>query len=366
MIDVNRENGGAVAAGSSSRDIIVVGASAGGLEALIGIIAGLPAELPAAVLVVLHTAPSGPGLLPKILQRASALPVAHGIDGQPVERGRVYVARPDHHLLVADGKIRVTRGPKENHTRPALDPLFRSAALEYGPRVVGVVLTGVLDDGTAGLHAIKQRGGTAVVQDPDEALFPDMPRNAMRRVAVDHVVRLHALPSLLIRLGSEPAGPIGVTSVSRETEIEIEARIAREENALAAGVMQLGPASPYTCPDCHGVLLELGGGPMPRFRCHTGHAFSLDGLLATLTTSVEESLWNGLRAVEESVMLLRHMSRHALEGGEAETAAALEQKATEAVARGELVRRAALLQEVVSREAVASTSDHGGGAPRGG
>jgi two-component system chemotaxis response regulator CheB len=331
-----------------------MGASAGGLEALLGVVAGLPPDLPASVFIVLHTAPSSPGRLPHILQRAAALPVAHGVDGELVQRGRVYVAAPDHHLLVENGRVRVTRGPKENHTRPAVDPLFRSAALDYGPRAVGVVLTGVLDDGTAGLHAIKERGGTAVVQDPVDALYPDMPQNAMRRVAVDHVVRLHGLPSLLVRLAAEPAGPPGDSRVSRE--IEIEARIAREDNAMQAGVMELGPASPYTCPDCHGVLLQITDVPMPRFRCHTGHAYSLDGLVATMTTAVEESLWNGLRAVEESVMLLRHMAQHAREATDTATATVLEEKAAAANARGELVRRAALLQEAVSREAAAPSS----------
>jgi two-component system chemotaxis response regulator CheB len=336
------------------RDLVVVGASAGGLEALIGLVAGLPPDFAAAVCVVLHTAPSGPGRLPAILQRASALPVSHGEDGEPLLPGRVYVARPDHHLLVDADVLRVTRGPRENHTRPAVDPLFRSAALARGPRVVGVVLTGLLDDGTAGLGAIKMRGGTAVVQDPAQALYPDMPRNAMRGVAVDHVVGLSALPALLVELVREPASNGVAPMADRlDQQMRIEVRIAKEENALKAGVMGLGPPTPYTCPECHGVLLQLSNDPAPRFRCHTGHAFAIDTLLSTVTQSVEETLWSGLRAIEESVLLLREMARHAREANDPVAADRLDERAAAASARSELVRRAALEARAVSRENLA-------------
>lgn len=188
-----------------NHDIIVVGASAGGVEALRTLVAGLPAGLPASVFVVLHMSPDGPGLLPVLLARAAALPVEEARDGASFQRGHVYLARPDHHLVLEKGLTRVIRGLKENRARPAVDPLFRSAALEYGPRVIGVVLTGALNDGAAGLAAIKKAGGLAVVQDPEEALFDSMPRSALQVVAADHVVRVADLGALLARLVLQPA-----------------------------------------------------------------------------------------------------------------------------------------------------------------
>jgi two-component system, chemotaxis family, protein-glutamate methylesterase/glutaminase len=330
----------AEANGGIRRDIIVVGTSAGGVEALSRLVEAMPDTLDAAMFIVLHTSATGPGRLPTILQRRASLPVSHGVDRERVKPGHIYVAPPDHHLILEAGHMRVTRGPKENHTRPAVDPLFRSAALTYGQRVIGVVLTGGLDDGSAGLAAVKQRGGVAIVQDPEDAMFPDMPRNAMRRTPIDHVVRLEALPSLLVRLVAERAQPM--TDLPKSKDLEIEVRIAAEENPLKAGVMELGPVSPYTCPDCHGVLLQIAGSGMPRFRCHTGHAFSLDGLAATVTSSVEDTLWSGFRAIEESIMLLRHMAKHARDGGDEEAASALEARARTAQARGEAVRHAAM------------------------
>jgi two-component system chemotaxis response regulator CheB len=189
------------------RDIIVIGASAGGIKALKELAAALPEDLPAAVFVVLHLAPTKPSILPQILSRAGPLPALHPSNDQPVETGYIYVAPPDHHLLLRDGRIRVFRGPKENAHRPAVDPLFRSAAAAYGPRVIGVVLTGALEDGTAGLSAVKSGGGVAVVQDPFDALQPSMPQSALRSVRVDYCVGLAEIGPLLIRLNSEEVPP---------------------------------------------------------------------------------------------------------------------------------------------------------------
>ena len=185
----------------AGHDIIVIGGSAGGLEAMNAIVGGLPADLPAAVFVVLHTSPHSPGLLPEILNHRGPLPAAHARDGEPVTPGRIYVAPPDHHLLLEAGRVRVTRGPKENRFRPAVDPLFRSAALAYGPRVVGVVLSGWLDDGAAGLWAVKVRGGVAVVQDPDEAFARSMPESAMRQTRVDYRLRVADIAPTLAQVG---------------------------------------------------------------------------------------------------------------------------------------------------------------------
>src|SRR5919202_4143414 len=216
----------------AGHDVIVVGASAGGLEALREVVATLPPALPAAVCVVWHMSAESPGLLPEILERAGPLPAAHPEDGEPLQPGRIAVAPPDRHLLLEPGYVRLTRGPKENHFRPAIDPLFRSAAAAYGPRVIGVVLSGALDDGTAGLWTIKDRGGLAVVQDPDDALFAAMPRSALENVDVDARRPVAELGPVLAVLAQHPAKDAGGKSVSEE--LNIENRIAMEENALEA------------------------------------------------------------------------------------------------------------------------------------
>ena len=198
----------------TGRDIIVVGGSAGGVEALRSLVEGLPSDLDAAVLAVIHIPPSSPGRLPEILQRHANVRVAWAKHDEAIVRGHVYVAPPDRHLVVDDGHVRLTRAPRENHSRPAIDPLFRSAALAYGPRVIGVVLSGRLDDGTAGLWAVKERGGTIVVQDPADAAQPDMPRNALEHTAADHVVPCAQLGALLARLVAERSGDLDAAALS--------------------------------------------------------------------------------------------------------------------------------------------------------
>lgn len=322
----------------SRRDIIVIGASAGGVVAVTELLATLPADLAAAILLVVHTSPVGRGLLPQVLQRHSALPVEHAGDGEKVRHGRVYVARPDHHLVVSGGQIYNTRGPRENHTRPAIDPLFRSAALAYGQRVIGVVLTGMLHDGSAGLHAVQRCGGTCIVQDPEDATHGDMPRNAMRMVTPHHVVSRFDLPALLVNLVNEPM--MHDTPVPQAPlHVQIETRIALGENAMKAGVMTLGPASPYSCPECHGVLLELNQDEFVRFRCHTGHAYTVESLLAIGASAIEESLWSTVRSIEERVMLLRYIAAQARETGDDETARAIDGHAETSTLRGERIRQ---------------------------
>lgn len=322
--------------------VVVIGASAGGVEALISLVTNLPAGLPAAVLIVLHTAPTSVGRLPQVLQRHARMPVANAVDGQTLEPSRIYVAPPDRHLVLDDSTVRVTRGPRENHTRPAIDPLFRSAARAYGSRVIAVVLTGLLDDGAAGLCDVKERGGTAIVQDPHDALYPDMPQNAIERSAVDYVLRLEEIPAMITRLVSDMPEPQDVPPVSRQ--LEIETRIALEENPINVGVLELGAASPYSCPDCHGVLLQVGTDTTTRFRCHTGHAFSVDTLLATQSLSAEEAIWNALRAIEEQMMLMRAITELARRDGRMPVADDWARR-TEAVrAHAEAVRLLALAQ----------------------
>jgi two-component system chemotaxis response regulator CheB len=231
-----------------NHDVIVIGASAGGVEALRTIASGLPADLPATILVVLHMSREGSGLLAPLIDRAGPLRAVQPSDGDRLEKGRIVVARPDHHLVLQDGHVRVMRGPKENRARPAVDPLFRSAALAYGPRVVGVVLTGSLDDGAAGLAAIKRRGGLAVVQDPRDALFPSMPRSALHAVRADHVVPVSEMAALLARAAASPAGS-GPGPDDETLRVEVAMSAGEPED-----IDKLGAQSPYSCPECGGVL----------------------------------------------------------------------------------------------------------------
>ncbi|HLL00582.1 MAG TPA: chemotaxis protein CheB [Myxococcaceae bacterium] len=331
------------------RDVIVVGASAGGVEALQQLVSRLPHELDATLLVVMHLGAESRSVLADILQRQTERLVTAPNDGEPMRRGHIYVARPDHHLLVEPGRIRVTRGPRENRTRPAVDALFRSAAYAYGSRVIGVVLSGTLDDGTAGLWSIKERGGLAVVQDPEEASHPGMPQSALEHVKIDHVSRLREMAPLLLRLSSQPAARQKI-AVSRE--LLVETAIARESRALQLGVMELGPVTPYTCPECHGVLVQLKQGGVTRFRCHTGHAFTISNLLAQVTQGVEDMLWGSIRAIEESVLLLEQLARQARQDKDTRSARLLAKKAKEAQQRADHVRQATLEHQVISSESM--------------
>lgn len=336
------------------RDIVVVGTSAGGVEALRVLVGGLPADFPGSVFIVMHTAPDSPGVLAQILDRAGPLPAAAASNRERVQPGRVYVAPPDMHLLLEPGQMRLTRGPKENRFRPAVDPLFRSAAAVYGPRVVGVILTGGLDDGTSGLWAVKRLGGVAVVQDPEEAFMPSMPQSALGEVEVDYTLRVAEIAPLLSRLAGTSVAEQGGYELPEELEIEV--KIAMEDNGMEAGLGRLGSPSIFTCPECHGTLLQLKENGRTRYRCHTGHAYSADSLLSEVTESVEETLWAAIRVIDESAMLLRHMAAHADGAGDGEAARFME-KARDAERRSQLVRRAVFDHENLSEEKVAETAE---------
>lgn len=321
------------------KDIIVVGASAGGIEALRVLVAALPADLSASVFIVLHTSPEAPGMLADILDRAGRLPAKSAKDGERIRPGTIYVAPPDRHLLVEPNVVRATRGPKENRFRPAVDPLFRSAAQTYGPRVVGVILTGYLDDGTAGLWTVKQLGGTAIVQDPEDAVVPFMPQNALAHVNVDYCLPLEEIAPVLVRLTSETAEEEGVYPVPKEVEIEVN--IAKEKQALDAGVLQLGEPSNYACPECHGVLLQMKEGSLFRFRCHTGHAYSVESLLTDITEKMDDALWNSIRAFEEAELFMRHMAEHVGHASNTHNADSFLKRADDTKRRATLMRQAA-------------------------
>ncbi|MEH1809413.1 chemotaxis protein CheB [Nostoc sp.] len=289
-------------------NIIVVGTSAGGVEALTYLVKHLPADLNAAVIIVLHVSSHSISLLPKILNRAGNLPVSHAQDGEAIVHGWIYVAPPDHHLLVEQGYLRLTRGAKENRCRPAIDPLFRSAARTYGQRVIAVLLTGMLDDGTAGIMAVKMRGGVAIVQNPDDALYPNMPRNAIDNVDdIDHIAPLSDIPSILVALVNIPMEIQPENPVPSKMEFETEiAQLSLE--AVENESDRPGKPSTFGCPDCGGILWELEEGNLLRFRCRTGHAYSVETLLATQSDKVEEALWIALRALEEKASLSHRLA----------------------------------------------------------
>ncbi len=303
------------------RDIVVVGASAGGVEALAEFASRLPAGLPAAVFVVLHMPAYGHSVLPDILNRRGPLPAAHPENGEAIQTGRIYVARPDYHLLIREGRILLTRGPAENNHRPAVDTLFRSAARAYGPRVTGVVLSGTLDDGTAGLQSIKLRGGMALVQDPKEAMFAGMPRSALENVAVDAVLPLAALAEMVVRLAGPSAAQEGLSVAPEPMTPNLAATDLEEDVAVAEMHLDAleeraeGKPSGFSCPDCHGVLWEISEGELIRFRCRVGHAFSPESLFAAQSSGLEEALWAALRALQESAALAERLHSRSSERG---------------------------------------------------
>ena len=320
------------------RDIVVLGGSAGAVDALRRVVADLPGGLPASIFAVIHVSPHADSLLPEIVSRSGRLPASHPRDGEGIETGRIYIAPPDHHLVLERDRIRVVRGPKENRHRPAIDPLFRSAAAAFGPRVIGVVLTGALDDGTAGLIAVKVAGGLAVVQEPTDAFSADMPRNAMKYLTVDHVAPVADLGGLLTRLvrqhvDSGPyALPADAIKESRLSEFDM-AQIESDERDKP------GVPSGFGCPDCGGALWELETeGDLLRFRCRVGHAYAQDNLTAAQAEEVERALWVALRALEERAAMARRVAEHAHERKLASIAGPHEKRAEEAEAHAATLR----------------------------
>ncbi len=334
-----------------TRDVVVLGASAGGVEVLRRIAADFDPELPAAVFVVLHLSAEQPSALPEILDRAGPLPAFVPEDGEPIARGRIHVAPPGMHLMLEPGVVRVVHGPRENRHRPSIDVLFRSAARAYGPRTIGVVLSGSLDDGTAGVVAIKIRGGIAVVQDPGEAFCADMPRNAMRYVEVDHVAPALEIGKLLNRLVLEPVDPEAAAPPSRE--MIPETRIARLDDCEISSDDKPGVPSAVACPDCRGVLWEIQEADLLRFRCRTGHAFSPETLLEAQDEGVEQALWEALRALEERAALRRRLVQLARERRLDSLAADFEERVSQ-LERAAASLRGLLLQKVGAQDPDAS------------
>jgi two-component system, chemotaxis family, protein-glutamate methylesterase/glutaminase len=325
------------------RDIIAIGTSAGGLEALDTLIGQLPPDLPATIFVVQHLSPesSGSALL-KVLGKYKTFDCKLAADGESFEKGRIYIAPPDHHLLVKKSTLLVTKGARENRYRPAIDPLFRSAAVTHGPRVIGIVLTGMLDDGTAGLIAIKKCGGVTVVQDPKDAAYPDMPQSALNNLKVDHCVAVAAMGGLLEKLSRDPHGKD--TAIPKD--IKTEALIAERVLSDVAQVNGLGSQVPYNCPNCGGVLWEIDNPDVKRYRCHTGHSFTAAALLTSQTEKIEETLWTSLRMFEERKNLLNNMAKTQInQKGKASYA----QRAKETDVHIERIREMLLASETAQR-----------------
>ncbi|MDQ2686599.1 MAG: chemotaxis protein CheB, partial [Armatimonadota bacterium] len=320
----------------SGHDIIVIGASAGGVEALAQVAQDLPADLAAAVFIVLHVPAHGVSVLPAILSRRGPLPATHPVDGEPIRSGHIYIAPPDHQLLVKHGHVRVVRGPNENGHRPSVDPLFRSAARFYGPRVIGVILSGTLDDGTSGLMSVKRRGGLAVVQDPEEALFSGMPRSAVENVSVDWVVPLAEVGATLTHLAREPI-PEAWEAASAELEGEVD---VAEMEMGAIEAPRPGAPSGFTCPDCHGALWEVQEGDLIRFRCRVGHAYSPDSLVAAQSEALEEALWIAMRSLEENAALSDRLAERAQGRGHGLAAERFGEQAQDARHRASIIRQA--------------------------
>ena len=301
---------------------VVIGASAGGVSALLELASALPPRFPAPVLVVLHIG-ANPSVLPELLRSRGPNHAMHAQDGDRLVPGTIHVAPPDHHMLLERDRIRLTRGPKENHARPAIDPLFRSAALNWGRRAIGVVLSGQLDDGTAGLQAIKECGGRAIVQDPDTAMEQAMPRSALAHVEVDLCLPLREIAPALVRMvGEAPSGRAGAASelVTREVRINQGADIM--EN-----LQHIGQPTGLTCPDCGGSLFELVDAKPVRYRCHIGHAYSSGTLEQAQDEAAEQALRSGVRALQEKEMLLRRLAAVSRSSGQVAEAEVGERRA---------------------------------------
>ena len=295
---------------TASRDIIVIGASAGAVPALQRLVGGLPADFPASIFIVVHLWPHAESFLPEILRRAGPLPAQHGVHGEAVVPGRIYVAPTDRHLLVEDGKVFISHGPRENRFRPAINPLFRSAAVAHRHRVIGVILTGLLDDGAAGLWAVKECGGVAIVQSDPQ--FDEMPRQAALNVAVDHLVPLAEIPPLLVRLCGEPA------LVSSEESVPEVIRLNDEKTKMKTTSFELervGQRSLFTCPECNGALWEVREGNQPLFSCHVGHSYTARGLDDAQGITIEQSLWSAVRALKENAAMHERLAVRAREQG---------------------------------------------------
>src|SRR5215813_4007919 len=322
------------------RDIIVIGGSAGAFDALTQIISALPFNLPASVFVVIHSSPDRESKLPGILQRSGRLPATQATHLQEIERGRIYVAPSDRHLILENRHVMVMHGTKENRSRPAIDPLFRSAARAYGSRVIAVLLSGALDDGTAGIYAVKKSGGIAIVQDPAEAPYHSMPQSAIAHNEINYVLRTEDIAPVLRNLIGQQVDEEGAPDQMKD-DMKAELEIASQEldsKEMIDSVDRLGRLSMLTCPESQGALWELRDGELLRYRCHVGHAFSIESLDAEQAEKLEGALWSALRALEERVALSHRLAKQARERKRDLIAKNFESRAEDADKHAEIIR----------------------------
>lgn len=336
----------------NNRNIITIGGSAGATGPLKAILGGLPANLPAAVFVVLHIPARSLGLLATVASAASRLPVHAAADGLAIKPGNVYLGVPDRHLILVEGHIKLGRGPRENLARPAIDPLFRSAAAAYGSRVIGVVLSGFLNDGASGLEAIKRCGGLAIVQDPKDAAADEMPLSALSAVTADLKIPSARIGDVLSDLAREAAGP----RVPIPPDIRLEIDIAAGERIDSGLLLRFADPAPFTCPECHGVLSTVRGGKPLRFRCQVGHAHTAETLAKAQENTVDEALRVALRIIEERAELVARMAEENRNSGRRAVAEMYQERAKEYRDQAETIRRAVLL----SMAPLDTSGDEGG------
>jgi two-component system, chemotaxis family, protein-glutamate methylesterase/glutaminase len=324
----------------AGRDIVVIGASAGGIEALTALVGQLSPDLPSSLFIAQHV--GSKSVLPAILRRAGRLPASHPEHLTKIEPGHIYVAPPNMHMLLGEGVVRVESGPRENSVRPAADVLFRSAARRYGPRVIGVVLSGMLRDGTAGLMTIANARGITVAQDPKEAICPEMPRSAIERGAVQHVLPIREIVGLIERLSREQAAP-KERPMANDSEDATDPRVN-------------GEASAFSCPECGGVLWQLDTQGVLQFRCRVGHAYIDESLMDEQSEQLEGALWAAVRALEEHTHMNRRLARRATDHGHELTARRFDQHAADAEHHATLIRQA------LAERARALAAEHGAAA----
>jgi two-component system chemotaxis response regulator CheB len=327
-----------------SRDIVVIGASAGGVEALLKLVAALPHDLPASLFIT-HHFPSGTrSVLPILLDRAGPLPACHPQNGETIEKGVIYVAPPDFHMIIGRHKVMLVAGPKENGHRPAIDTMFRSAAQAAGPRVVGVILTGMLDDGVAGLMAIKSRGGMALVQDPNDAFSSSMPTSAIKRVEVDRIVPIAEMGNAIAEIVcGDDTDPIGAHMDDKTEElITDEMQLGNPVPPIDGPEDVPGQLTMYTCPECHGSLWELKENDVLRFRCHIGHSYTEDSFVSEKTDELEAALWTALRSLQEHAIILKRMADAAEQRGHKHSVKRLVENYHDAERRATVVREVLL------------------------
>ncbi len=337
----------------ANRDVLAIGTSAGGVSALRFLAERLPADFPASVLVTIHLSRDFNSSLDDILGKAGPLPATFATDGLPIERGQIFIAPPDRHLLLDGNAIVLGRGPRENNSRPGIDPMLRSVAVCCGSRTIGAVLTGTLNDGTSGLQAIKSCGGTSVVQDPKDAAFADMPRNAIAGEKPDYIVRLEHMPALFERLVAQPEGdPMPVPE-----GIRMEVEIAKGTPLGMEGMDRLGRRSVLTCPDCNGVMWEIDDGELVRFRCHVGHAYTAESMSLGLDENLRRAMASAVRALEERVALAIKLHKQADEAGHRHLSERWANKVREHEVELRVIREALLRMEAIAAAAALEFGD---------